>query len=77
MVEVWGRGVVPGETGCGASFESPNVICEVGDDHFHDLRREPAWLASVCGGAWIPAREHALEFGFGAVPNDVSEELDS
>ena len=76
MVEVGSGDVVPGETGSSASFESRNVVREVGDDHFDDLRREPASLTRVCGGICILARECALEFGFGTVPNSVGEAFD-
>ena len=39
-MEVWKRNVVSGKT-CNASFEGWGVICEVGDNHFHNLGREP------------------------------------
>jgi len=77
MVEVRNRDVVPGETGRSASFESRDVVCEVGDDHFHDLRREPTRLTRVRVDIWIPAREYALEFGFRTVPNGMGEALDT
>ena len=64
MVEVRSRDVVPGETGRGASFESRNVVCEVGDDHLYDLWREPKWLARVRMDIRIPVRDYTLEFGF-------------
>jgi hypothetical protein len=67
VVDVRCCGVIPGGTGGSASFESPSVVFEVGDDNFHDLRREPASLARVAAG------EGALEFGFGTVPNGVGE----
>jgi len=75
MVEVRNRDVVPGGTGRGASFECRNVVCEVGDDHFYDLWREPVWLVRVRWGIWVPDCERALEFGFCTVPNDVGEAL--
>jgi len=77
MVEVRNRDVVPGETGRSASFESRDVVYEVGDDHFHDLRREPTRLERVCVDIWIPAREYGPEFGFGTVPNGVGETPDA
>jgi len=41
-MEVWSRDVVPGETGRDANFERRSVVCEVGDNHFHNLGRKPA-----------------------------------
>jgi len=40
VVEMWNRNVVPAETGCGTGLESRNVVCEMGYDHFHNLRGE-------------------------------------
>ena len=64
MVEVRNRDVVPGGTGRGTSSESRRVVCEVGDDHFYDLWREPVWLVIVRWCTWVPEGESALEFSF-------------
>ena len=77
MVEVRNRDVVPGETGRYASFESRDVVYEVGDDHFRDLWREPTRLTRVRVDIWILAREYALEFGFGTVPSGIGKALDT
>ena len=77
VVEVRNRDVVPGETSRYASFESRDVVYEVGDDHFRDLWREPTRLTRVRVDIWILAREYALEFGFGTVPSGIGKALDT
>ena len=77
VVEVWSRDIVPGEAGRSTSFEGRDVVYEVGDYHFHNLRRETTRLGRVFVGIWILACEYGLEFGFGTVPNGVGEALDT
>ena len=47
-MEVRSGDVVPGKTGCRASFEGWEVVYEVGDDVLYDLWGKPTQLARVC-----------------------------
>ena len=76
MMDVRNHDAIPGETGRSASFEGRDVVYEVDNDHFHDLRREPTLLMRVRVDICIPASEHALELGFGTAPNEFGEALD-
>lgn len=48
-VDIWGGDVVPAETRRRASFESRDVVREVGNKHPHDLWGEPALVTTDCG----------------------------
>ena len=48
-MKAWNRDVVPAEASGGASFESWDIVFEVGDDHLHNLRRETARVRGVFG----------------------------
>lgn len=75
MVEVRECDVVPGETSRGTGFEGWEVERKVGDDHVHNLGREPARSSRISEDVWVPTKECALEFGLGTIPGDIGNEL--
>jgi hypothetical protein len=52
-------------------------MCEVGDDHLENLWRKLVPRMGVIEGIWNPSCERALEFGFGTVPKNTGNALDS
>ena len=64
------RDVVPAETSRDTCFESRVVVFEVGDDHFHNLRRKTVLLGTAHGGTWVLVPEDTRE----TMPNGDCEE---
>lgn len=73
-MDMWEGGNIPGITCQRAHFESPDILDEIRNDHFHDFVRES--IGTFDGGRVCNlVKQYTVDSGFAAVPNNASEEI--